>query len=165
MANVGDFCWRDSRGVAHLVLPHRVHLPDGTTRTDAEQWSADEYVTSITGWTRSTMTQADIDRLFPPPPPPSPLDAGYDTGLGFRLGWQAADVALLTGLYVLARRAAELGISQPIVIADMNGVSHSLTLAQYEQVMLGYGAARAALITPPVVIPQPQPQPQVSNHT
>lgn len=163
MPAVGDFVWRDSHGVAHLALPHRVHLPDGTTRTDPEQWSADEYVTSITGWSRSTLTQADIDRLFPPPPPPSPLDAGYDTGLGFRLGWRAEDVALLTGLYVLARRAAELGISQPIVVADMSGASHTLTLEQYEQVMLGYGAARAALITPPppVVVPQPQ----VSNHT
>jgi len=163
MHAVGDPCWRDSQGVAHVALPHRVHLPDGTTRTDPEQWSLDENVVAITGWSRSTLTQEDIDRMYPPPPPPSPLDAGYDTGLGWRLAWKAEDVALLTGLYVLARRAAELGVDQPVVVADMNGQSHQLTLAQYEQVMLGYGAARAALIAPPPA-PQP-PMPSPGNYT
>jgi hypothetical protein len=127
-----------------MELPFRVSLPDGTTRTDPTQWGEDVDVLAATGWTRSTLTQADLDLLYPPAPPLSWLEAGYETGDGWRLGWQADDVALLTGLYVLASRAAELGADQPVIVTDMDGERHSLTLAEYESVMLAYGAARAA---------------------
>jgi hypothetical protein len=141
---VGDPCWRDARGVAALSLPFRIDLPDGSTRTDPEQWSQDADVLAASGWMRSALTQADIDLLDPPPPPPSWVDAGYETPQGWRLAWQADDVALLTGLYVLAKRASELGVEQPCVVTDMAGQRHTLTFAEFEVVMLGYGAARAA---------------------
>lgn len=145
MASLGDSCWRDASDVAHLSLPHRVRLPDGTTRTDPTQWSEDADVLAATGWSRSTLTQADLDALFPPAPEPTWLEAGYETSEGWRLGWQADDVALLTGLYVLAARAAELGVSQPVVVTDLAGERHTLTFAEFETLMLAYGAARAAL--------------------
>jgi hypothetical protein len=146
MKQLNDPCWRLD-GRAYLALPDRVRLPDGTTRTDPEQWSADPEVLAATGWERSTLTQADLDRLYPQPmpEPADPLSVGYETPEGWRLGWQADDVALLTGLYVLARRADELGISQPVVVTDTAGQSHELTLAEFEPLMLGYGSARAAL--------------------
>jgi len=144
MPVAGDPCWRDASGLAAMELPFRVSLPDGTTRTDPTQWGEDVDVLAATGWTRSTLTQADLDLLYPPAPPLSWLEAGYETGDGWRLGWQADDVALLTGLYVLASRAAELGADQPVIVTDMDGERHSLTLAEYESVMLAYGAARAA---------------------
>lgn len=147
MPNINDPCWR-LNGRAYLSLPDRVRLPDGTTRTDPEQWGNDPEVLAATGWERSTLTQADLDRLYPPPPEPSPLDAGYDTGLGFRLAWQPEDVALLTGLYVLGQRAQELGVEQPLVVTDTEGQPHSLTFQEFDQLMLGYGAARAALSVP-----------------
>lgn len=137
-------CYRDSSGEAHLTLPHRVRLPDGSTRTDAAQWFADPAVREATGWSESTLTQEDLDRLFPPPPEPSWLEAGFETPMGWRLGWQADDVALLTGLYVLAQRAAELGVSQPVVVTDMAGETHEMAFAEFEPLMLAYGAARAA---------------------
>lgn len=144
---IGDPCWRDGAGEAHLALPFRVTLPDGSTRTDPDQWSLDPAVMEATGWAASTLTQSDLDRLFPPPPPPPPdawLGEGWESPHGWRLGWRADDVALLTGLYVLAKRAAELGIAQPVVVTDMMGERHSLTFAQFEPLMLAYGAARAA---------------------
>ena len=147
MKNLNDSCWR-LNGRAYLSLPDRVRLPDGTTRTDPEQWGNDPEVLAATGWERSTLTQADLDWLYPPPPEPGPLDGGYDTGLGFRLAWQPEDVALLTGLYVLGQRAEELGVDQPLVVTDMDGQPHSLTFAEFDQLMLGYGAARAALSVP-----------------
>lgn len=146
MPAVGDPCYRQN-GVASLSLPWRVRLSDGSTRTDPEQWFADPSVRADTGWSESTLTQEDIDILFPPPPtPPEPtwLELGYDTGLGWRLAWQADDVALLTGLYVLAQRAEQLGLSQPISVTDMDGVQHTMTFAEYDQLMLAYGAARTA---------------------
>jgi hypothetical protein len=162
MPSVGDSCWRRN-GVAALELPFRVRLPDGSTRTDPSQWGNDEAVLAATGWSRSTLTQEDIDILFPPPPPapePTPYEAGFDTGLGWRLGWQPDDVALLTGLYVLNQRAAELGVGSPAVtVEDMDGVTHTMPFAEYEQLMLAYGAARAALTAPPA--PEPEPTPEV----
>lgn len=143
MAEVGDPCYRRD-GVASLSLPWRVRLSDGSTRTDPEQWFADPAVRADTGWSESTLTQDDIDILFPPPPVPGWLEAGYDTGLGWRLAWQADDVALLTGLYVLAQRSAQLGLSQPITVTDMDGETHTMTFAEYDQLMLQYGAARTA---------------------
>lgn len=144
---LGDPCYRDASGVAHLSLPHRVRLPDGSTRTDTSQWFADPTVREATGWSESTLDQADLDRLFPPPPEPSWLEAGWQTPMGWRLGWQADDVALLTGLYVLAQRAVELGLEQPVVLTDMAGEQHTLTFAEFEPLMLAYGAARAAAST------------------
>jgi hypothetical protein len=144
MPAVNDPCWRDASGVAALELPFRVQLPDGSTRTDPSQWSEDADVLAATGWARSTLTQGDLDAMFPPAPQPSWLEAGYQTPGGWRLGWKADDVALLTGLYVLAARANQLGVTQPCVVTDMAGQRHTLTFAEFEAVMLAYGAARAA---------------------
>ena len=162
MPQLGDPCYRDRHGVAHLALPHRVRLTDGWTRTDASQWFADPAVRADTGWNESTLTQTDIDRLFPPPPPPPEptwLEAGWETPGGWRLGWQADDVALLTALYVMASRAAELGIDQPCVVTDMAGQQHTMTFAEYETLMLAYGQARAAAGLPPAPEPEPGPEP------
>jgi len=144
MPMIDEPCWRDASGVAALELPFRIVLPDGSTRTDPSQWSEDAGVLAAAGWTRSTLTQADLDAMFPPPPEPTWLEAGFLTPQGWRVGWQADDVALLTGLYVLAARAAQLGVTQPVVVADMAGERHTLTFAEFEMLMLAYGAARAA---------------------
>ena len=144
MPAIGDPCWRDASGTAAVHLPFRVSLPDGSTRTDPAQWSQDQAVLAATGWSPSVLTQADLDLLYPPPPEPSWLEAGYETPGGWRIGWQADDVALLTGLYVLSARANELGATQPVVITDMDGGRHTLTFAEFENVMLAYGASRAS---------------------
>ena len=157
MPSVGDICYRKGDGV-YLTLPPRVRLSDGTTRTDPDQYSLDADVMADLGYEISLLTEADLEAMFPPPPPPpepTPLEAGYDTGLGWRLAWQADDVALLTGLYVLAQRAEQLGVDQPVVVTDTDGQQHTLTFAEFDQMMLAYGAARAALSaeTTPEVLP------------
>ena len=151
MPAVGDICYRRGGGV-YLTLPPRARLSDGTTRTDPDQYSLDASVMSDLGYEVSILTEEDIAAMFPPPPPPpepTPLEAGFDTGLGWRLAWQADDVALLTGLYVLAQRAEQLGVDQPVVVTDTDGVQHTLTFAEFDQMMLAYGAARAALSAEP----------------
>lgn len=145
MNNVGDFCWRDKNGVAHISLPFSVVLSNGFTRTDPSQWSLDDAVMLDTGWTRSTLTQEDLDVLFPPsPPPPEPslLEIGFTTPSGWRLGWTPDNVALLTGLYVLAKESNELGINNPIIITDTSGEKHELSFEEFKNIMLSYGAAR-----------------------
>jgi len=142
MPNVGDSCYRDASGVAVLSLPFRITMPDGTTRTDPSQWWLDQTARAASGYTESTLTQEDLDLLFPPSAQPSWIDLGYDTGLGWRMGWQADDVALLTGMYVLGQRAAALGIDQPVVVFDMAGQPHAMTFAAFDTLILTYGAAR-----------------------
>lgn len=141
--NIGSSCFRGENGVAVLSLPFRVVMPDGSTRTDPTQWWLDSEARQASGYIESTLTQDDIDLLFTPEPSMW-LEAGYDTGLGWNLAWTPDNVALLTGLYVLAKRASELGINQPCVITDMHGDKHSMTFEQFELLMLAYGAARAA---------------------
>jgi hypothetical protein len=146
MKNIGDFCWRDKNGVAHLSLPFSVVLSNGFTRTDPSQWSLDDEVMLDTGWTRSTLTVEDLNVLFPPsPPPPEPslLEIGFATPSGWRLGWTPDDVALLTGLYVLAKESNELGINNRVVVTDTSGEKHELPFEEFKSIMLQYGAARA----------------------
>jgi hypothetical protein len=142
MPNLGDSCYRDASGVAVLGLPFRITMPDGTTRTDSSQWWLDQSARAASGYTESTLTQQDLDLLFPPSPQPSWIELGYDTGLGWRMGWTADDVALLTGMYVLGQRAAALGINQPVVVFDMLGIPHAMTFAAFDALILAYGAAR-----------------------
>lgn len=158
MPALGDPCWRLA-GVAYLALPHRVRMPDGSTRTDPAQWALDQGVLDATGWSASTLTQADLDLLYPPPPPPDAFAAGWQTPFGWRLGWQVDDVALLTGLYVLAREAHELGSTDLLTVIDTDGVPHELPFEQLRDLMLGYGAARAAL-SASTVAPAPDAEPE-----
>lgn len=143
MPVVGAPCWRDHGGAAVAELPWRIVMPDGSTRTDPSQWSADPAALAASGFSRSAYTQADIDTIAPPQS--DQLADGFETPAGWRLAWQPNDVALLTGLYVLAKRATELGVSQPIVVRDMAGERHVLTLDDFESIMLAYGAARVAV--------------------
>ena len=99
---------------------------------------------AASGWTESTLTQEDLDLLFPPPPEPTWLELGFETPAGWRLGWTADDVALLTGMYVLATRAQQLGINQPVILIDMSGEPHQMTFSDFDLLILSYGAARVA---------------------
>jgi hypothetical protein len=143
--NVGEPCWRDASGAAVLELPWRVILPDDTTRTDPSQWSEDAEVLAATGWQRSVLTAEDIAALTPPPPPEPP---GWTTPAGWRLPATPEAVALLTGLYVLATRREQLRIPQTITVSDTAGERHAMTFAEFDSLMLSFGATmEAALVT------------------
>ena len=73
------------------------------------------------------------------------LANGWETSDGYRLGIDISDVALLTGLFTLAKEASSLGINDPVSIIDTDGISHTLSLTQLTQLMLAYGNARANL--------------------
>ena len=134
----GEQCWRDSNGAPHLALPWRVVLPDGTTRTDPDQWSHDSDVLAATGWSRSALTNEDVAALTPPPQPSPPQ---WLTPHGWSLGATADDVAWLTGLYVLASRRQQLDSASSVTIRDISGELHTLTFSEFDALMLAYGAA------------------------
>lgn len=83
---------------------------------------------------------ADVDKWFE-----EQIAAGFTTPEGWKLGMRQEDVALLTGNYVLAKEAAEIGAELPPII-DTDGVPHQLpSIQQMTQLMLSYGQARSAV--------------------
>jgi hypothetical protein len=73
------------------------------------------------------------------------LEAGCELSNGYSLGLTSNDVALLTGNYVLAQTAANIGLPLPDLI-DKDGVPHRIeSLAVLTQLMLEYGQYRAGL--------------------
>jgi hypothetical protein len=70
---------------------------------------------------------------------------GWTTPYGWKLGLSINDVTLLTGLFVLAKEANQLGLTDPISIIDTDSVPHSLSLQDLTMLMLQYGNARAQL--------------------
>jgi hypothetical protein len=73
------------------------------------------------------------------------LNAGFQTPEGWSLGLSTDDVALLNGAYSLAKEAAALGSTDPVVIVDLAGEAHELTLAEMTPIMLAYGSSRSTL--------------------
>lgn len=73
------------------------------------------------------------------------ISEGFATEGGWTLSLTDADVALLTGNFVLAQAAASMGMPLPQII-DRNGVAHTMpTLSEFTSVMLAYGNYRASL--------------------
>lgn len=73
------------------------------------------------------------------------LNNGWQTPEGWSLGIHTDDVTLLNGAFTLAKEAAALGSTDPIVILDTDGEPHALTLEEMTPLMLAYGQARTTL--------------------
>lgn len=72
---------------------------------------------------------------------------GFSTPYGWKLGLTNNDVTLLTGAFLLAKEASNMGISQNATIIDTNGVSHSIAINDLTLLMLQYGQYRTELST------------------
>jgi hypothetical protein len=141
-----------------VPLPHRIRLPDGTTRTDPQQWADEPETLAAAGFTITDITQADIDAKKPAFEVlrqqalqqldaiwQNTIKAGWQTPLGWSLGLDIADVTLLTGAFLLLKESVALGLGTTIDIIDIDGVPHTLDLPTFTQIMLAYGQQRSAL--------------------
>jgi hypothetical protein len=70
---------------------------------------------------------------------------GWDSGQGFNLGITSADVALLVGVFSLAKEAAAMGLPIPSIIAMNNSVVNFSTIDEMTLLLLRYGAARSQM--------------------
>jgi len=70
---------------------------------------------------------------------------GWDSGQGFNLGITASDVALLVGVFSLAKEAASMGLAVPSIIAMNNSVVNFETISEMTILLLRYGAARSQM--------------------
>lgn len=73
------------------------------------------------------------------------LKDGWLTPLGWKLGLSTEDVTLLSGAFILAKEASEMGITDLATIVDLNGVSHSIMFSDFVSLMLQYGQYRTTI--------------------
>jgi hypothetical protein len=146
-------------------LPWRVRMPDGSTRTDPEQYASDADVLAAAGYEVTERNAADdaydladakaaklaeIDRAWA-----DKVTAGWMVpGEAYALGIDVSDVALLLGAYTLSRDAAALGLPDDVAVTDKAGQSHQYDSQTITPLMLQYGAARAALSTQDALLRQ-----------
>lgn len=70
---------------------------------------------------------------------------GWDSGQGFNLGITPSDVALLVGVYTLAKEASLSGFPIPSIIAKDNSSIQFATIEEMTTLMLQYGGARSEM--------------------
>ena len=68
---------------------------------------------------------------------------GWDSNQGFNLGITPSDVALLVGVFSLAKEAAVLGIELPNLISMANTPISFATIEEMTMLLLQYGQARS----------------------
>ena len=70
---------------------------------------------------------------------------GWDSGQGFHLGITPSDVALLVGVFSLAKEAAALGLPLPSLISMANTPITFSTIEEMTMQLLQYGQARSTM--------------------
>ena len=68
---------------------------------------------------------------------------GWDSGQGYSLGITPSDVALLVGVFSLAKEAAALGLELPHLISMANTPISFSTIQEMTMLLLQYGQARS----------------------
>jgi hypothetical protein len=70
---------------------------------------------------------------------------GWDSGQGYHLGITPSDVALLVGVFSLAKEAAALGLPIPSLISMANTPVTFATIEEMTMLLLQYGQARSTM--------------------
>lgn len=70
---------------------------------------------------------------------------GWDSGRGYYLGISPSDVALIVGVYSLAKEAALLGLPLPSLISMDNTPINFSSIEEMTTLLLEYGQARSVL--------------------
>lgn len=68
---------------------------------------------------------------------------GWDSGNGYHLGITPSDVALLVGVFSLAKEAAALGLALPNLISMANTPISFTSIQEMTMLLLRYGQARS----------------------
>jgi len=73
------------------------------------------------------------------------MSNGWTTPYGWKLGTDNQDVTLLTGAFILAKEANNMGLSTTGIVIGMDGKSYELSLQDLTILMLQYGQFRSQL--------------------
>ena len=69
--------------------------------------------------------------------------AGWDSGKGYHLGITPSDVALIVGVFSLAREASAMGLPLPGLISTENNTIEFETIQDMTVLLMYYGKARS----------------------
>ena len=133
-------------------------MPDGSTRTDPDEWSLDPSVLNVAGYIETNITQDDIDYKKPTLENlkeqklqqledywNSKIIDGWTSPGNWKLGLTINDVTLLTGAFLLLKEGVNLNLTSSTTIIDMDNVAHTVDLPTMTMLMLSYGQYRANL--------------------
>ena len=150
--------YRNTRTGRVETLPFRIRMPDGSTRTDPDEWSLDPSVLNVAGYIETNITQDDIDYKKPTLENLKQqklqklenywdykIAQGWSSPEGWKLGLTINDVTLLTGAFLLLKEGVNLNLTSSTTIIDMDNVAHTIDLQTMTMLMLSYGQYRANL--------------------
>ena len=150
--------YRNTRTGRVETLPFRIRMPDGSTRTDPDEWSLDPSVLNVAGYIETNITQDDIDYKKPTLENLKQqklqklenywdykIGEGWSSPEGWKLGLTINDVTLLTGAFLLLKEGVNLNLTSSTTIIDMDNVAHTIDLQTMTMLMLSYGQYRANL--------------------
>lgn len=131
-----------------IVKTHGLNLNnDGTFRIDYVNEPTEEQIVAVNNliqnyplFCKKLEKLAKIDEEWN-----QTIAQGWDSNQGFTLGLSANDVALISGVFALAKEAAALNLPLPQIIALDNTAISFTSINEMVQLLLQYGSARAQL--------------------
>ena len=132
----------ESNALKNVTMPVPVSSEIGAYLTSLIN-QVEAYTPELNG---NDLAQAKIHKLLKINNEWSILEkTGWDSGQGFSLGITPSDVALLVGVFSLAKEAAALGLPLPSLISTTNTTVSFNNIQEMTNLLLQYGQARAAL--------------------
>ena len=116
---------------------YQIHYENETPNSDQQQ-QIDQIIQSFPIEILKTQKIEELDNNWQ-----EILKNGWETPYGWSLGIDISDVTLLTGAFMLAKEASNMGFTEAVSIIDKNGGSHSFNLQDLTILMLQYGQFRA----------------------
>jgi len=117
---------------------YKIHYENETPNSDQQQ-QIDQIIQNFPIETLKMQKIEELDNNWQ-----EVLKNGWETPYGWSLGIDISDVTLLTGAFMLAKEASNMGFTETVSIIDKNGGSHSLNLQDLTILMLQYGQFRAS---------------------
>ena len=132
----------ESNALKNVTMPVPVSSEIGAYLTSLIN-QVEAYTPELNG---NDLAQAKIHKLLKINNEWSILEkTGWDSGQGFSLGITPSDVALLVGVFSLAKEASSLGMELPRIISMSNAPVSFTTIWEMTELLLRYGEARASL--------------------
>ena len=118
--------------IVPVIVEVQPDFDGGTQAIERVRTVSDQSVTE--GWQVTDLTKDEIKQIAFL----NAIDAGYDTGLGYKLSLTPESKSEFVGLLTLLATAG-VPDEAPVEISDMEGVKRSLTVGDLKSLLVQYG--------------------------